>query len=137
MKGWSWDSLFPYFKKSEAALTMQVPEAVYPGGKKEPDHIFDTIHGRHGPIPLSYNEFYSGVTLPYVRSVNALGIPTNSDPYGGHALGIYNAENAIDRVKHVGVRTYSANTYYEMSKSRSNLTLFSYTQVGSSMLTAG
>ena len=43
--------------------------------------------------------------------------------------GVYNAESNIDRVKDVGQRSYSANTYYDMSADRSNLQVFLSTMV--------
>ena len=42
---------------------------------------------------------------------------------------MYNSEFSIDRVKNVGKRSYSANTYYNISVDRPNFTAFLGTQV--------
>ena len=53
--GWNWDSLLPYFKKSESVAppTQQqidpIPRALLPS-----DAEFDAFHGRSGPIHVRH-----------------------------------------------------------------------------------
>ncbi|KAI0748355.1 alcohol oxidase [Daedaleopsis nitida] len=125
--GWSWKTLLPYFKKTEA-VSPQASWQLFPGSSKVSESTFNVYHGRSGPIQSSYNVIYTNITAPYVETVNGLGIPTNSDPYMGDGTGVYNCEMTIDRVKDLGKRSYAANTYYNSSNSTPNLTLFLGTQ---------
>ncbi|KAI0749620.1 alcohol oxidase [Daedaleopsis nitida] len=125
--GWNWDSMLPYFKKTET-VSPQTPAQMYAGSSEVPESTFYEYHGSSGPVQPSYNVFYSNITTPYVETLNALGIPTNSDPYMGDATGIYNCEMAIDHVKDVGKRSYSAVTYYNSSVEKPNLTIYLVTQ---------
>ncbi|KAI0672931.1 alcohol oxidase [Trametes maxima] len=124
--GWTWDVLLPYFKKSESALPP--PEVTFPGDQRPTGTAFNASHGRDGPIQTSYNVLYSNLTSPYVETMSALGFSINSNPYGGNATGLSNSACSIDRVKDVGRRSYSASTYYNISKDRPNLTVLLSTQ---------
>nr|VWP00800.1 Adenylate cyclase AcyA [Ganoderma boninense] len=126
-EGWSWQSLLPYFKKTESSRP-QTPEEYFPGATEVSEDTYYLYHGKQGPIQTSFNVIYSNITDPYVETFNNLGILTNSDPDEGNATGIYNVEMSLDRVKDVGKRSYSANTYYNMSADRPNLTVFVGTQ---------
>ncbi|PIL24202.1 hypothetical protein GSI_13955 [Ganoderma sinense ZZ0214-1] len=126
-EGWSWQSMLPYFKKTESSRP-QTPEEYFPGATEVSEDTYYLYHGKQGPIQTSFNVIYSNITDPYVETFNNLGILTNSDPDEGNATGIYNVEMCIDRVKDIGKRSYSANTYYNMSADRPNLTVFVGTQ---------
>ncbi|RPD65308.1 alcohol oxidase [Lentinus tigrinus ALCF2SS1-6] len=125
--GWNWNSLLPYFKKSET-VAPQLQADIFPQTSQPSEANFDAFHGRAGPVQPSYNVIYSNVTIPYVDAINSIGVPTNSDPYTGNATGVYNTEVAIDRVKNIGKRSYAASTYFNMSSDRPNLTVFLSTQ---------
>ena len=47
----------------------------------------------------------------------------------GNAIGIYNTEMTIDRVKDRGTRSYSASTYFKNSMDKPNFAVFLATQV--------
>ncbi|KAI0362375.1 alcohol oxidase [Trametes cingulata] len=125
--GWNWESLLPYFKKSET-VEPPPPQGIIPGAVELPESAFDAFHGRVGPIQPSYNDLYSNLTAPYVETIHNLGIPTNSDPYSGDATGVYNTEHSVDKVKDIGRRSYAANTYYNISAARPNLEVYMTTQ---------
>ncbi|KAI0672930.1 alcohol oxidase [Trametes maxima] len=124
--GWSWDTMLPYFKKSESALLP--PEGILPGDERTSESAFNASSGRSGPVQTSYNVLYSNLTSPFVEAATSLGIWVNNDPYAGNATGLYNTQSAIDRVKDAGRRSYAASTYYSVSKDRPNLTVFLGTQ---------
>ncbi|TBU49098.1 alcohol oxidase [Dichomitus squalens] len=126
-EGWNWNSLLPYFRKTET-ISAPTPEQYFPDGPQVSNKTFYTFHGRDGPVQPSYNVLYTNITDPFVEAVNKLGIPTNSDPYEGNATGIFNLEMAVDRVKNVGKRSYAASTYYNISSDRPNLTVYLTTQ---------
>ncbi|TFK80961.1 GMC oxidoreductase [Polyporus arcularius HHB13444] len=121
--GWNWNSLLPYFKKTET-VAPQLQADIFPQAMQPPQVNFDDFHGRSGPVQPSYNVIYSNVSVPYVETINNIGVGTNSDPYTGNATGVYNTEVAIDRVKNLGKRSYAASTYFNMSSDRPNLTVF-------------
>ncbi|KAI0690659.1 alcohol oxidase [Cerioporus squamosus] len=125
--GWNWNSLLPYFKKSET-VAPQLQADIFPEASQPSEVNFDDFHGRSGPVQPSYNVIYSNVTVPYVETINNIGVETNSDPYAGNATGVYNTEVAIDRVKNLGKRSYAASTYFNTSSDRPNLTVFLSTQ---------
>ncbi|KAI0672993.1 alcohol oxidase [Trametes maxima] len=124
--GWNWTTLLPYFKKSESALLP--PNDGFPGDGRANQSNFDAVHGTSGPIQASFSPMFSNITLPFVKTVEALGFQFNADPYSGNATGLYNSQSAVDRVKNLGKRSYSANTYYSASKDRPNLKVFLSTQ---------
>ncbi|KAI0647356.1 alcohol oxidase [Trametes meyenii] len=124
--GWTWDALLPYFKKSESVLPP--PAVTFPGDQKPTGSAFNASHGRNGPIQVSYNVLYSNLTSPYVETMGALGVSVNSNPYGGNATGLSNSACSVDRINDIGRRSYSASTYYNISKDRPNLTVFLSTQ---------
>ncbi|KAI0647355.1 alcohol oxidase [Trametes meyenii] len=124
--GWSWDTLLPYFKKSESALLPS--EGAFPGDGRMSESAFNASCGRSGPIQTSYNVLYSNLTSPFIEAAHSLGISVNDNPYMGNATGLYNTQSAIDRVKDVGRRSYAASTYYSVSKDRPNFTVFLSTQ---------
>ncbi|KAI0709496.1 alcohol oxidase [Earliella scabrosa] len=126
-KGWNWKTLLPYFKKTEA-VAPQTSSQLFPGAVEVDESTFNAFHGRSGPVQASYNVLYTNITGPYVETINGLGIPTNSDPYMGDGTGVYNCEMTIDRVRDLGQRSYAANTYYNSSVEKPNLTVFLATQ---------
>ncbi|KAI0647282.1 hypothetical protein C8Q79DRAFT_1009395 [Trametes meyenii] len=147
--GWNWTTLLPYFKKSESAL--QPPPDGFPGDGRANQGNFEAVHGTSGPIQASFSPMFSNITLPFVQTVEALGFQLNTDPvgsfsvcnitidptayyyyyrvqYSGNATGLYNSQSAVDRVKDLGKRSYSASTYYAASQDRPNLKVFLSTQ---------
>ncbi|KAI0707590.1 alcohol oxidase [Earliella scabrosa] len=126
--GWNWKNLLPYLKKIETVSPPPEPEGIFPGAVQVAHSAFQAFHGASGPLQPSYNVIYSNITEPYAKTLNNLGIPTNSDPYTGNGTGLYNSELSIDRAQDVGRRSYAANTYYNISKHRPNLHVFTSTQ---------
>ena len=51
--GWNWDSLLPYFRKSET----YTPRS-YEGLEEQPVTFNASIHGFTGPVQVSYPEYF-------------------------------------------------------------------------------
>lgn len=63
-EGWSWDSLLPYFLKSETYVSpaTQTAQALETELKFDP-----SVHGEHGPVIDSFPEFYGPVQEAWPR----------------------------------------------------------------------
>ncbi|KAJ6589232.1 hypothetical protein B0H19DRAFT_1058267 [Mycena capillaripes] len=130
--GWNWDSMLPFFTKSEDATSTGGRDLAIEYSASE-THVFDhgvpskTAIGVGGPVKLRYNMFNADVTSPYVKAWNALNQHTNSNPLGGDASGLYNCRLTIDPES--GKRITSASAYYTPVASRANLRVLTGAQV--------
>ncbi|KZV62950.1 GMC oxidoreductase [Peniophora sp. CONT] len=113
-KGWNWNLLRPYYKKVEKFV---------PGGastKSSNAVSFNTSqHGEDGPIITSYPNDYSHLELPYMQALESLGIPRLQDPFAGDTKGSWITPVSVD--PNTGLRSYTANAYYEPNGERANL----------------
>ncbi|KAI0315856.1 hypothetical protein OF83DRAFT_315897 [Amylostereum chailletii] len=112
-KDWSWDSLLPYFKKTE---TWTQPPVVLPN-QTVPQSLIDT-HGHSGPLHISYNSYIPQPFVPSIEAAEALGIPFNADPDSGNFTDVQFPDRSISPQ---GVRTYSAPSYFAPNANRKNL----------------
>ncbi|CAE6478199.1 unnamed protein product [Rhizoctonia solani] len=118
--GWNWNGLLPYMKKAERFQSVEpIRETVNLDGIP-PDQ------GTNGMIAGSYNTFYYEPVFPYRAAVMKVGIPPNYDPDSGVNYGVQNAATSTNRT--TGLRSYSANTYYEYAAHRSNLVVLTEAQ---------
>ncbi|CAI7667780.1 unnamed protein product [Penicillium pancosmium] len=120
-KGWNWQSLFPYYMKSEG---FQVPtqDQISFGADYYSDY-----HGEHGPMKVGWPKFLTNSTvLPALdESFNHLGVPYNRDVNGGLMVGLTSHPNTID--SEANVRHDAARAYYWPYQSRPNLKIISNT----------
>ena len=100
-RGWSYDDVLPYFRKSERRV-----------GKGD-----DDIRGRSGPIPVTNNEWFTPLTEAFVSGVAATGIPRNADYNDGNQAGVGYMQRAIEH----GRRVSAARGYLGQARGRSNL----------------
>lgn len=116
--GWNWESLLPYYKKSEH---MQTPtaEQVEAGAEINPEN-----HGFTGPLKVGWP--YSIMNDSIVSTMNstyqALGLPWNADPNGGDMRGFNIYPKTLDR--EANVREDAARAYYYPNANRSNLDVY-------------
>ncbi|GKT42709.1 dehydrogenase citC [Colletotrichum spaethianum] len=112
-KGWSWDALAPYFRKSEAYVA--------PSAQQTSDLLLDyvdpRVHGTSGPIGNEFPKLYSPFLRAWPRTIEKLGLGVKGDPRDGKALGGY--VNLLN-IKN-GTRSYAANAYLEPARQRANL----------------
>ncbi|KAG4438451.1 hypothetical protein IFR05_006061 [Cadophora sp. M221] len=112
---WSWDSLLPFFKKSESfvAPSVQVKEDL----QTEP--IVPKIHGDKGAIVNTFPDIYGPLDEVWPRTYRNLGLNVKSDPRDGLALGAYT--NLINVDLKSRTRSYAATGYYLPAAKRPNL----------------
>ncbi|KAJ4488387.1 hypothetical protein J3R30DRAFT_929429 [Lentinula aciculospora] len=113
--GWDWAGLLPYFEKTEN---------VTPGPLDTPYNFTSSAgtgsgEGQSGPLPISYNNFYSTLEGPYAQALLSLGVPKNADPDNGDTTGLFNSAASVD--SETGNRTYSGRNYLLPNVDRSNL----------------
>ncbi|KAG8163562.1 hypothetical protein KVR01_006859 [Diaporthe batatas] len=83
-EGWSWDSLLPYFKKSEN-FTAPDPAFAAAGNIS----WIDSVHGFGGPVQNTYpNYFFPGSGNWWVAA-NSSGVNPCPDPNAGDVKGIF------------------------------------------------
>ncbi|PPR05909.1 hypothetical protein CVT26_008801 [Gymnopilus dilepis] len=124
---WDWSSLLPYFKKVEdVSAEKDVPNPFVgmsldgaEAGVVENGHSAREASGWEGPVKLSYNALYTDVIEPIIKSFNSLGVPTNSNQFGGETEGIKNLRRTID--KDTGKRIDAASAYLKLAKDSKNL----------------
>jgi choline dehydrogenase len=84
-KGWNWDSLWPYYLKSERFETPTEAQRAAGGSYN------DSYHGRKGPVNVAYQ--YGPHNGSFASSVNQtwqqLGVPLNEDVNGGSLRGFF------------------------------------------------
>jgi choline dehydrogenase-like flavoprotein len=121
-KGWNWQSLFPYYKKSEG---FQVPtqDQIASGAD-----YYAEYHGKNGPMKVGWPKFLTnGSVLPILdESLNQIGVPYNRDVNGGLMVGLTSHPNTIDR--EANIRQDAARAYYWPYQNRPNLKIITNTQ---------
>ncbi|KAK4068400.1 CAZyme family AA3 [Trichoderma aggressivum f. europaeum] len=89
--GWGWDNLLPYFKKSE---TFHPPSDSI---RVQEDLRYDIeAFGNSGPIHISYAEEFQPSNQVYFKTLNSVGVPTNSAHFAGSNVGRWTNINNID-----------------------------------------
>ncbi|KAJ3498657.1 hypothetical protein NLG97_g946 [Lecanicillium saksenae] len=119
--GWGWDSLLPYFKKSE---TFHPPNNDL-AGKFDVRHDLDSF-GTNGPVQISYNDDYSASHSLWHRTLNNLGIPTNVAHTSGSNVGVWTNINSVDPT--TASRSYSTS-YLHSASQPANLHILTNAQV--------
>lgn len=117
-EGWNWDSMMPYYKKSENFIP-PTPAQVKAGAKFDPEY-----HGRGGPISVAfpyeltngtfYNDSLAGWT--------ALGQPLDPDASSGNVHGFDVWPKTC--IPNAELRDDAARAYYYPIEGRPNLSLF-------------
>lgn len=113
--GWNWESLLPYYKKSEhfdAPTTAQLAAGT----------SYDTAnHGVDGPLRVGYPfQMQNGSLHEQVqKSWAALGLPHNIDANGGDVRGYTIWPSTVDRA--ANIREDATRAYYYPVQDRPNL----------------
>jgi len=121
--GLSWDSLLPYFKKSEH---FQLPTDPRPRAIAEASHE-SSVHGFIGPVKLGWgNDLAPGAFGQALNTTwQSLGFSWNVDPNSGNntGLGLF----PIEKDTVLQIRQDSARSYYLPVIGRPNLHAFTNT----------
>ena len=114
-EGWNWDSLFPYYEKSE---DFEIPTT---SQMKAGASYVARYHGEDGPLKVgySYGLFNGSFHESVIDTWEKLGIPHNLDVNGGHVRGFTVWQSTLDR--EATVREDAARAYYYPVQTRPNL----------------
>lgn len=113
--GWNWESLLPYYKKSEHFDAPTIAQLAA-GASYEAAN-----HGVDGPLIVGYpSQMQNGSLHSQVQqSWAALGMPRNIDPNGGAVRGFSIWPSTVDRA--ANVREDASRAYYHPVQDRPNL----------------
>lgn len=124
-EGWSWDSLFPYYKKSEEFEAPTEEQVVEGGATWEPD-----AHGEEGPVTTGWSSYLMLQNASRIlnETGNAMGYPWNEDANDGSMRGFTVWPFTLDARK--DIRQDSARAYYwPVAAQRKNLVVYANTTV--------
>ncbi|KAK2027760.1 GMC oxidoreductase [Colletotrichum zoysiae] len=115
-EGWNWDSLFPYYLKSEH---FQTPEPA----RKVAGHLEYEAkdHGENGALLTGWTFAQTNGSIPTVlnSTFQNLGLPWNEDVNGGNMVGFSVFPRTVDQEN--AVREDAARAYYYPFQNRTNL----------------
>ncbi|OCB85059.1 alcohol oxidase [Sanghuangporus baumii] len=115
---WNWENQLAAYKKCE---TYTAPDSDLASAftlQTNPDS-----HGTSGPIDVSWPQFQLPIVGNWSATCNAVGIPSNSDPYGGLNAGSFVALSALNPEN--STRSYARSQYIDAIPPRSNLAVLS------------
>ena len=113
--GWNWNTLYPYYLKTEH---FQRPTAAqFAAGAS----YISNDHGEHGPLDVGYPYGLHNGSLADMANVTwqNLGLPFNQDANSGDVRGFFVWPQTLDRA--ANARDDSARAYYYPVETRQNL----------------
>jgi choline dehydrogenase-like flavoprotein len=120
--GWTWDSLLPYFRKSES---LQIP----PAGQEEQGATYDAqSHGFDGPLDIAWPPLLDVGKFGQVlnQTWQSLGLKWNHDPNAGLPQGLFLKPSEYN-LEQGGIREDANRAYLSPVANRTNLKVFTYT----------
>ncbi|KAI1502517.1 putative choline dehydrogenase [Biscogniauxia marginata] len=121
-KGWGWDDLLPFFKKSES---FHLPNKETQAHHRE--HYDHEAIGVSGAVHASYSKQYSAAHQLCYDTYVALGVPENKAHHSGSNVGVWT--NLVSVNPENNTRSYAASAYYTPSSDRPNLFVLTETLV--------
>jgi choline dehydrogenase-like flavoprotein len=117
-QGWSWESLMPYYKKSEYIQEPSISQLLR-GASFDPK-----THGTSGPLAVGWTDNMMGeeVISSINRTLEVLGLPLNEEPNAGSMRGLTVFPKTIEQADNV--REDAGRAYYWPVSRRSNLDIF-------------
>ncbi|KAI5918205.1 putative choline dehydrogenase [Camillea tinctor] len=113
-RGWGWDDLLPYFKKSES---FHSPEKETQSHNRQ--HIDYKATGTGGPIHTSYSKQYPITHQLCHDTYVSLGIDENKAHQAGSNVGVWTNLSTVN--PETNTRSYSASAYYAPIAAKPNL----------------
>ncbi|KAF2179730.1 GMC oxidoreductase [Zopfia rhizophila CBS 207.26] len=105
-KGWGWNSLLPFFKKSENFTPPPQDFAA------EWNITWDsTVHGFDGPVQSSFPPYQFPVIKNFFRAFHSLGIGTPRDSSDSSGTGVFWAPSSLDPKDKT--RSYARSAHYD------------------------
>ena len=116
--GWDWESLMPYYKKSE--YIQQPSESQLLRGAS----MDLKAHGTTGPLAVGWTNNMMGeeVMSSINQTFDALGVPFNEEPNAGNMRGLTVFPKTIERAENV--REDAGRAYYWPVSKRPNLDIY-------------
>ncbi|KAL8691657.1 MAG: hypothetical protein Q9224_004125, partial [Gallowayella concinna] len=115
-KGWGWDSLLPFFKKSETLhVSTKEHQTIHQS------HCDPRFHGADGPIQTTYSTQYGASHQHWHQTLGSLGIDINRSHFSGSNVGAWTSLASIEPDRRE--RSYSASAYYRPNAGKPNLVL--------------
>ncbi|KAL8725973.1 MAG: hypothetical protein Q9166_007006 [cf. Caloplaca sp. 2 TL-2023] len=115
-KGWGWDSLLPFFKKSE-----RLHESTKEHQLINQSHFDSKFHGTDGPIQTAYSTHYGASHQHWHKTLQSLGVDINRSHFSGSNVGAWTSLTSVEPERRE--RSYSATAYYRPNAGRLNLVL--------------
>ncbi|KAG8735780.1 hypothetical protein FRC12_017925 [Ceratobasidium sp. 428] len=113
--GWGWDDWVPYFRRSE---TLHPPRndtwALENAATFEPD-----ISGTNGPLQRSFVPWLGDTHIPFIKSLEKLGLRANPRANAGHNIGTFTVTATVDPKN--SQRSCATTAYFEPNADRHNL----------------
>ena len=106
-KGWSYDEVLPYFKKSEKQENESWREGGDSGG----------FHGYDGPLCVSNQRIHTSISDSFIEAVSQKGVPIKTDFNTRDQEGVGYFQLTTDK----GFRCSAAKAFLTPAKSRPNL----------------
>ncbi|KAI0599911.1 putative choline dehydrogenase [Biscogniauxia sp. FL1348] len=113
-RGWGWDDLLPYFKKSESFHPPEKETRSHSRQYYDPEAI-----GTSGPIQTSYSKQYPVTHQLCHDAYASLGIGENKTHHTGSNVGVWTNMSTVDPASNT--RSYAASAYYTPISARPNL----------------
>ncbi|KAK3367670.1 putative choline dehydrogenase [Podospora didyma] len=128
--GWGWDSLLPFFKKSESFFE---PSSDAQTAARVASHT--GLVGHDGPVKVSYPNEYSASHGVWHKTLESVGVKTNDSHLGGTNTGCWTSACSVDPL--TANRSYGATAYYLPNASRPNLVVLTDAEVLEILLAQG
>ncbi|KAI5860686.1 putative choline dehydrogenase [Durotheca rogersii] len=110
--GWNWESLLPFFKKSE---TLTLPSQSHQD--KHHSSVDPVFHGTSGPVSTSFSPWYAATHSFWRDTLQILGIKKNPSALNGSNTGSWTTIQSVDPV--TATRSYSVTAYLGHNPQRS------------------
>ncbi|EJD00188.1 alcohol oxidase [Fomitiporia mediterranea MF3/22] len=126
-KGWNWDSLLHYMKKSETTIPTNVlseEQAKQFATAKHPDPRY---YGTEGPILKSVLRGWTDAHARFLAAAETRGIPRNPETGAGINIGGISTYSSVD--PRTATRSYAVTAYMQPNIWRRNFLVLTDTQV--------
>ncbi|KAI1371246.1 GMC oxidoreductase [Hypoxylon crocopeplum] len=127
-RGWGWDSLLPFFMKSE---TFHLPDKEAQAANRE--YYDRKVIGSNGPVHVSYSKQFPKTHELCYDTLVGLGIPENRAHHAGSNVGVWTNVSSVDPENKT--RSYAAPAYFVPNSSRQNLVVLTEAFVQEIVLT--
>ncbi|KAL8663810.1 MAG: hypothetical protein Q9168_008029 [Polycauliona sp. 1 TL-2023] len=115
-RGWGWDGLLPYFKKSETLHHSTEKQQL-----NDQAHYDLQFHGTDGPIQTTYPNQYGASHRHWHKTMQNVGVEINRSHFSGSNVGAWTTLTSVEPKRRE--RSYSANAYYLPNAKKPNLVL--------------